>query len=333
MINSNKKNEVLPMKVLDAEKIIRTGIKMPRQKKKIKKLGTLKPHFVETTPFVRGGRLYNFEWVRSDAWAHNGRKEGYYHIVDMETFEESKPFGYGHAFGCCYEENGTVYVHGVQGNEGWTNKIDVLWSDDMENWNCKLALEMPYGLYVFNTSVCKGPDGYIMAIEVGTRESKHPIAGCNFTIVYAKSPDLFNWELLPMDKYIYSPSKYTACPSIRYYDGYYYIVNLESAPFHRWIPYIVRTPDFELYEPGLINPFLMFGDEDKELMYPERLTDEEKELIETAFNCNNSDVDFCDFNGKTVITYSWGGQSGLEFLAMAEYDGTLEELLKSHFEL
>ena len=35
--------------------------------------------------------------------------------------------------------------------------------------------------------------------------------------------------------------------------------------------------------------------------------------------------------GKTVIMYSWGNQHGKEFLAMAEYDGSLQELLESFF--
>ena len=61
------------------------------------------------------------------------------------------------------------------------------------------------------------------------------------------------------------------------------------------------------------------------------LTDEEKEFIANGFDCNNSDIDFCDYNGKTVIMYSWGNQYGKEFLAMAEYDGSLQELLESHF--
>ena len=61
------------------------------------------------------------------------------------------------------------------------------------------------------------------------------------------------------------------------------------------------------------------------------ITEDEKERIFNAFDCNNSDVDFCDYNGKTAIMYSWGNQYGTEFLAMAEYDGTLKELLESHF--
>jgi len=176
--------------------------------------------------------------------------------------------------------------------------------------------------------VCKTDNGYVMAIEVG---GKHPIVGNGFTNVFAKSMDLKNWELLDPVKYVYSPKRYTACPSIRYYDGYYYIVYLEALPLLHYAPYIVRTKDLKNYEMGLQNPILMYGDEDKKLIHPERFNDEQKAFIENAYNSNDSDVDFCTYKGKTVITYSWGNQAGTEFLALAEYDGTEEEFLKSYF--
>ena len=50
-----------------------------------------------------------------------------------------------------------------------------------------------------------------------------------------------------------------------------------------------------------------------------------------AVDCNNSDFDLCDYQGKTVITYSWGNQFGKEFLALAEYDGPSSEFLQSFF--
>ena len=99
--------------------------KMPTERKQIKKLGTIKPNYVEATPFVWKGELMMFEWVRADSWAHTGVEEGYYHIVNMKTLEEYKPFGFEHAFGSAYEEDGTVYVHGIRGGEGWTNQIDL----------------------------------------------------------------------------------------------------------------------------------------------------------------------------------------------------------------
>lgn len=319
------------MKMIDCEKAIRDR-DMPIMNKKIKKIGTIKPHFVESTPFVYNDELMIFEWVRPDSWAHDGNKKGYYHIVNLEKNTSSAPFAYEHAFGCCYEENGIVYVFGVKGNDGWTNQIDMFWSDDMKKWKSKEAVvKVPKDMCVFNTSVCKGKDGYVMAIEVGTRASKHPIIGCNFTMVFAESKDVFEWSLLPMEDYVYSPDRYTACPSIRFYGEYYYMVYLEAFPFGRFDPYVARSKDLLEWEIADMNPFLHYGDEDKKIIFPERLTEADKELILNAYNCNNSDVDFCDYKGKTIITYSWGNQVGKEFLAMAEYDGCLCELLESRF--
>jgi hypothetical protein len=51
--------------------------------------------------------------------------------------------------------------------------------------------------------------------------------------------------------------------------------------------------------------------------HPTRL----KKRIAEAKDINNRDLDFCEFNGKTIITYSWGNQQGTEHLAQAEYEG------------
>ena len=110
------------------------------------------------------------------------------------------------------------------------------------------------------------------------------------------------------------------------------MIYLESAPCHRWLPYIVRSRDLRTFELGITNPITAADDLDKQIYRPEFFSAEQLDYIEHAVNCNNSDFDLCDHNGKTVITYSWGNQLGKEFLALAEYDGTEEEFLKSFFE-
>ena len=305
--------------------------KMPVHKK-LEKLGTLQIGCVETTPVVWKDRLCKFEWVRSNEWGcgHDERETGHYRFTDLESNELiGKPFAHEHAFGCCYEENGVMYAHGVRGNGGATSFIDVFWSDDLENWQSQTALEIPEELKIYNTSVCKGKDGtYVMTVEVGGPKE---LVGANYTILFATSQNLLDWELLPFDKYNYLPERYSACPSIRYFDGMYYMVYLEGMPCYRWIPYIVRSADLLEWEIALYNPFMLFGDEDKKLLYPDRFSDDEKIYIENAVNINNSDVDFCEYKGKTYVTYSWGNQLGKEFLALAKYDGGLEEFLKSFF--
>ena len=44
-------------------------------------------------------------------------------------------------------------------------------------------------------------------------------------------------------------------------------------------------------------------------------------------NINNSDMDFCEYEGRVIINYSWGNQRGVEHLAEATYDGTVSQFL------
>ena len=300
------------------------------QRKTPTKLGTVKIAVVETTPVVWKNRLLRFEWVRNHTWGASGgvtRKVGCYQFVDMSTEEPLYEFADDHAFGCCYSDGEKMYVHGVRG-PGGGNIIDTFVSDDLKSWQQSEAIVFPENIKIFNTSVCKADGKYVMAIEIGGND---PIVGKGFTCVFAESEDLISWKMMDTMEYSYSRDRYTACPCIRYYGGYYYIICLESLPFHRWMSYIARSRDLKTYELGDINPIMFFDNDGKKVIHPERFTAEELDYIENAINCNNSDFDMCNYGGKTVITYSWGNQLGKEFLALAEYDGTEEEFLKSFF--
>lgn len=317
------------MSLHDFSTSLMTG-KIPRRKR-LTKLGTVKINTVETTPVLWNGKLLRFEWVRNSNWGSAGgvdRAVGCYQFVDMENEESVCTFAMDHSFGCCYAENGKMYVIGVRG-EGGGNTLDLFVSSDLQNWECSTVLTFPDGISLYNTSICKGDGRYVMAIEIG---GSHEAVGAPFTCVFAESADLISWTMLDMMQYSYSRRKYTACPCIRYVDGFYYMIYLEGAPCHRWLPYIVRSRDLKEFELGLTNPIMWPDDDDKKVICPERFTEEELSYIENAVNCNNSDFDLCDHSGKTLITYSWGNQYGKEFLALAEYDGSSEEFLKSFFE-
>jgi hypothetical protein len=58
----------------------------------------------------------------------------------------------------------------------------------------------------------------------------------------------------------------------------------------------------------------------------------DRNRIEEAWDINNSDMELCEFLGRTLIYYSWGDQHGTEFLAEAWYEGPMHEFLKSWFE-
>lgn len=110
--------------------------------------------------------------------------------------------------------------------------------------------------------------------------------------------------------------RYTACPAIRFSGGYYYMIYLEQKPGPTYEPHIVRSRDLVHWESSPFNPVIRFSPEDKIIANP-NLSWEERNRIAKAVNINNSDIDLCEFEGKTIIYYSWGNQQGIEFLASA----------------
>ena len=64
---------------------------------------------------------------------------------------------------------------------------------------------------------------------------------------------------------------------------------------------------------------------------PRGATDAQRNRVAHAVNLNNSDIDFCEWQGQLVINYSWGNQEGTEHLAEAVYEGTEAQFLRGWF--
>jgi hypothetical protein len=94
---------------------------------------------------------------------------------------------------------------------------------------------------------------------------------------------------------------------------------------------VARSKDLIHWEYSPINPVLMYDEEDRKIASP-FLTPADRERIANALNINNSDMEMCEYLGRTIIYYSWGDQKGTEFLAEACYEGPMHELLKGFFE-
>jgi alpha-L-fucosidase len=292
------------------------------EKPSIKKLGTIDLLMVETTPVVFRNRLYRFEYVRENYQA-NKTGASYFRFINVATGKETPAFAKGFHLGCAFVDGDTVCTFGLDKWGG--SKITAFRSADMEKWESRPALSLPgWGLY--NTSVCKADGRYVMAVEVGEPPE---VVGVRFTIFFAESKDLHAWKLLPQDC-VYSKEKYTACPALRYVDGYFYMLYLEARPGPTYETHIVRSRDLKKWESSRLNPLLAFSEDDKRIAN-DNLTSEQRNVIAKARNINNSDVDLCEFQGKTIIYYSWGNQQGTEFLAEAVYHGTLARFLKGFF--
>jgi hypothetical protein len=289
---------------------------------RIKRLGTIDLLMVETTPVVFKNRLYRFEYVR-DNYPANKTGASYFRFIDVATGKASSAFAKGQHLGSALVEGDTVYAFGTDKWGG--SKITVFRSKDMEKCEAQLALHLP-GWELFNTSVCKADGRYVMAVEVGGPKE---VVGVPFTIFFAESQDLLNWKLLSQEC-VYSKQKYTACPALRYVDGYFYMLYLETRPGPTYETFIVRSKDLKRWESSRLNPVLAFSDKDKDIANP-KLTAEQRKSIALAKDLNNSDVDLCEFEGKTILYYSWGNQQGNEFLAEAVYEGKLADFLRSYF--
>lgn len=290
----------------------------------IEKVGTIECDIVEATPIVFDHRLLYFQSVRPD-YGHKapGVTDCYFRFWDPEKNLATTPFATGFHLGSAIVVGDTMNVFGVRQWGG--PRIDLFWSSDLEEWKSTPVLDLP-GWGIFNTSVCRAADRYIMAFEINKPDEETGVA---FTTRFAESPDLRQWKLLPSEC-VYSRDRYTACPSIRYLDGTFYMTYLEARPGPTYETHIVRSSDLVHWESSPLNPVLHYGEEDKRIA-SSRLTPAERTRIAEAKNINNSDFDFCEHDGKTVILYSWGNQQGVEHLAAANSPLPLDKWLTRWF--
>lgn len=287
----------------------------------IEKLGTIDVDLVETTPIVFKGKLYRFEYVRQGYW-DNDTGDSYFRFIDHETGAATPSFGAGYHLGSAFVDDGRVIVSAVNIWDG--ERIDLFVSEDLETWSHWNALDLPgYGL--FNTSLCRAGDQYVLMFEVGKPAE---VAGNPFTARFATSADLKAWQLTPPEC-TYSKDRYTAPHALRYHKGYCYNFYLESVA-GTYEMRVVRSRDLVHWQSSPLNPVLQASDDDRRLAN-DRLPEELRERVRTAVNLNNSDIDFCEFDGRTIINYSWGNQQGVEHLAEAVYHGTVAGFLEGWF--
>lgn len=291
-------------------------------KPEIVKIGTIDCDLVETTPIVFHNKVYRFEYVRS-RYSGNLTGDSYFRFVEHDTAKTSKPFAKGWHLGSAFAYKDKVYVTGV---EKWGGtKMQICASSDLENWENWVAFEFPE-VEMLNTSLIHDKDKFVLMFEVGGNPDE---AGVSYTARFATSEDLRSWKILPR-KYNYAMDRYTAPHCLRYLDGYYYVFYLEALS-DSYETRVVRSKDLMNWESSPFNPILVASEEDRKIGTHNSAPDCTGERILKAENTNNSDFDFCEYNGKLIINYSWGNQRGKEFLAEAYYNGTIERFLKGWF--
>ena len=292
----------------------------------IRKSGIISPSGGEMSVFVWKNRLMRLQ-------NHGGG----FVVSPCEISDFSKVYGRtGPYFYQAFCEGERVHVFATE-----KNRVFRWVSDDLEHWEESPALAFPENFRLFNTAVCRDDKGYVMAVECNAAEDEenpgrtlpNPYIGKPFTEFFARSRDLESWELFPFDT-AYTTGRYNACPALKYSGGWYYMICLEELPAERYAPYIYRTRDFRSWEIGFYNPLFTASREDLVPKPGTELTPEEAETNFLHLNTNNSDIDLCEFDGKTVIVYcsgnqghTWGGM-----YCEAVYDGPLSRFLSANFE-
>ena len=249
-------------------------------------------------------------------------------IRDVESGKIISTLAEDSYFHSAYVEDGKAYVLGVDMKERGT--IRIYESCDLKEWTNSPLLSNPGWVY-YNTSLTKGPDGYVLLMEAS--EPKEYVGDYPFTLFFATSPDMKNWTFMDYDLG-FSKERYMGGPWMKHSQGWYYVISVTELPCKHYTNYIYRTKDFKDWYVGYYNPILMPSNEDR-IISP-KASDLGKELIEqikySGFIINNSDIDMCDYNGKTYINYACGNQLGFYYMAEAEYDGSVADFLKSYFE-
>ncbi len=317
-----------------------TGKVYPKRPK-INKLGTIAcNNIVETTPIVFKGELYRFEVVRRKSFASENcanydhwmdiPEDPCFRFVHVRTNASTPLFAEGHAFGFPWAEGDTMYVVTGSTNHWGSDGLTFFKSKDLVNWEQYAELDLP-GWKTYNMNIAKKDGVYTLMVEINAPFEE---AGeFNFTFRFFKSTDLTNWELTPREC-VFQKDRYCGSPSIYAFedDPYYYVGYLEAYPNARYANSIARSKDLINWEYSPINPVLMYDEDDRKIANP-HLTPKDRERIASAWDINNSDMEVCEYLGRTLIYYSWGDQLGNEFLAEAWYEGPVHDFLRSFFEV
>lgn len=255
----------------------------------------------EMTPVIWQGRLCHLECVRPSV---GGTVADYYlQLKDMESGQVLARFAEGYSLASALVHDGRLYVFASRfADDNW-NDVTLFSSADLLIWEQQVVIQQE-NEHLFNTSVCPGPDGFVMAYE--SNDPAYP----PFTIKFATSTDLRQWTKLP--DAIFGTNRYAACPCIRYADGYYYMMYLEHrTPRHVFETYIVRSQDLRSWQLSAANPVLRVEGLDEGI--------------------NASDPEIVEIDGRTCVYYSVGDQLTWMNVKRAVYPGPMAEFFRQWF--
>jgi alpha-L-fucosidase len=262
------------------------------------KTGAVYAEVCEGTPIVWQGRLLLLLNFRP------GEQEGKpaaAHYLELRNGADNRllsRFGDGYSLASAFAWQGTLRVYAARlENRGW-HDVTEFQTRDLVHWSQpRVVITENPNEQLFNQSVCRAGDRFVMAYE--SNDPRWPA----FTIKFAESPDLVTWKTIP-DR-VFGTDRYTACPWLTYLDGCYYMLYLEHREPGWWFETcMVRSKDLVHWEPSPCNPIISPG---------------------PGEDCNTSDPDVTEFEGRVLLYYSYGDQRTWSKLTRAEFPGSLRD--------
>ncbi|MBT7302754.1 MAG: hypothetical protein HN849_24705 [Victivallales bacterium] len=255
----------------------------------------------ELSPLVWQDQLCHLECVRPPS---GGTPQDYHlRLVEAATGRELARFAEGYSLASALVHEGILSVFASRFADGNWNDVTLFQSADLTNWTTKVVVSQERE-HLFNTSVCLGPDGFVLAYE--SSDPQYP----RFTIKFAVSEDLQNWRKLPGA--VFGANRYAACPCLRFAAGHYYLMYLEHrTPLHVFETYIARSSDLHSWQLSAANPVLAVTGLDEGI--------------------NASDPEIVEFEGTTYVYYSVGDQLTWMDIKRATYPGPQAEFFAQWF--
>ncbi len=291
-------DEFIPAKFLDTSKL---------QKPTLIKIPCNFDAAMENTPFIFKGNTYIAMNHRNDSKDRVGdytsEENMYLYIDNLHTGVREAQFGAGHSFVSAFVDGDTLHIFASQGtNDDWFKSIYQFTTTDMKNWDRQLAIPLEGDEHLFNCSVTKNDKNeYIMAYE-----SNQPVGFC---FKFARSQDLKSWEKIPNLIFTGVGMEYSACPVLRFFAPYYYVIYLHIVD-NGYAPFLARSSDLIKWDLSPFNPIMVAG---------------------PGEGINNSDVDLFEYEGRTYIFFATGDQQTWGTAKIALYDGPLKEFYERHF--
>jgi hypothetical protein len=262
---------------------------------------------MENTPVVFNGRPLLVLNYRDDTKNNTDayKRSMYLYVRDLATGSEVSRFGEGHSFANAFVNGSELNVFASEGTDrDWFQSLYRFSTTDLKTWKRELAIPQAPGEHLFNASVTRDDQGFVMAYE-----SDKPVQFC---FKFARSKDLKNWDKIEGLTFTGVGGEYSACPVLRFLNPYYYVIYLHAViPGHKgWVSFLARSKDLAMWELSPFNPILEAS---------------------PGEGVNNSDVDLFEFEGNTYLFYATGDQQSWGTVRMAMFQGSLPQFYESHF--